>query len=147
MKSWDLSICFVHSSCKLPLSAVMKNEIILENSTVRLREDGIMHVHMRPGWQLELSDAVEIVEAEGKLGGGGKFPTLHTMDKYITLGEGVREFSAAEGTKYTSAEAYVIKSLSQRILGNFYLKVDKPSVPTRLFTDVDNAIEWLKTFQ
>ncbi|MGE0560760.1 MAG: hypothetical protein AB7O47_03005 [Flavobacteriales bacterium] len=58
-----------------------------------------------------------------------------------------REFSASvDGLKYSSAEAYVFNSLPHRIIGNFYLKFNKPSVPTKFFNTKEEAEVWLKTF-
>ena len=41
------------------------------------------------------------------------------------------------------AEALVIKSMALRIMGNFYLKVNKPARPSKLFNDRSVALEWL----
>ena len=42
--------------------------------------------------------------------------------------------------------AFVIKSLAQKLLGNAYLKINKPVVPTALFDNEEKAIEWLQKF-
>lgn len=117
-----------------------------EKSTVFMRDDGLLQVNMHSDVLLEVEDAKQIVEAEGKLGGGKKLPVLHVVGKFLSLGTGVREYSAIEGTSFTSAEAYVINSLPHRILGNFYMKVNKPTVPTRMFNTEEEAVEWLRTF-
>ena len=44
------------------------------------------------------------------------------------------------------ADAYVLKSLAQKIIANFYIRLNKPKIPTNFFTDEDSAIEWLTTF-
>lgn len=47
------------------------------------------------------------------------------------------------------AEALIISSMSQRILGNFYLKISQQinkSHPIKLFKNEDEAWEWLKQF-
>jgi hypothetical protein len=45
-----------------------------------------------------------------------------------------------------SADAFVIYSLPQKLVGNFYLKVNKPPVPTRFFKTPEEAIRWLRKF-
>jgi hypothetical protein len=44
--------------------------------------------------------------------------------------------------KYQKTNALLIRGLSQRILGNFYLNISRPKVKTRLFTGVKEALEW-----
>ena len=41
------------------------------------------------------------------------------------------------------ASAIIINSLSQKLLGNFYLKINKPNEPTKMFSDKKKAIEWI----
>ena len=45
-----------------------------------------------------------------------------------------------------SAFVVLIDSPISRMLSNFFLRVNKPSYPARLFTSEDKTIEWLTTF-
>ncbi len=45
-----------------------------------------------------------------------------------------------------TAIAMLINSPGSRIIGNFFLGINKPSVPTKLFNEKNKAIEWLKQF-
>ncbi len=47
---------------------------------------------------------------------------------------------------YSKADAFVIYSLSQKILGNFYLKINKPERPTQFFNSAEDALSWLKQY-
>ncbi len=40
----------------------------------------------------------------------------------------------------------MISDLPQKIVGNFFLKFDKPARPTKIFTKEEEAVEWLKQF-
>jgi hypothetical protein len=44
------------------------------------------------------------------------------------------------------AEAIVVNSLAQRIIGNMYLKIVSQNRPSKLFTVATKAIEWLKAY-
>ena len=44
------------------------------------------------------------------------------------------------------AEAFLLTSLAQKILINFYIRFDKPLVPSKVFTNKEKAIEWLRQF-
>jgi hypothetical protein len=43
------------------------------------------------------------------------------------------------------ADALVINNLPHRLLADFYLKFNRPDIPTRFFSSEEEAREWLKT--
>jgi hypothetical protein len=119
----------------------------LNTATIELRSDGIIQFSVKANSSLAASDARKMVEAAGKLGGGKKYPILIIAGKYAMADKETREFAASEaGNKHTIAGAFVIRSLAQRILGNAYIKVNKPTTPTALFFEEQDAVKWLKTF-
>ncbi len=72
---------------------------------------------------------------------------LHIANDYVQVTEQARDYgSSEEGLRYSAAEAFVIKSLAHKLLANFYLKVNKPSVPTKFFGKKKDAENWLKKF-
>jgi len=46
--------------------------------------------------------------------------------------------------KYQESEAFVISGLGQKLLANFYLKVIKPKVKSKFFTNFQSALQWLE---
>ena len=117
------------------------------SSEVTFRSDGIVHFFIKANNTLTGIDSKAMVDCVGKIGNGRKFPILITSGKYGLADKEAREFGASPaGNKYTIAGALVVKSLAQKILGNAYIKVNKPTTPTALFNDEGKAIEWLKTF-
>jgi hypothetical protein len=89
----------------------------------------------------ESEDAIE------KIGGGRSFPNLILSGKFTSLEDGVREYMASEyANRFTIADAFVIHSLTHKILMNLYLKFDKPARPTAAFYRQEDAIRWLKCF-
>ena len=58
-----------------------------------------------------------------------------------------REYYANERTaSIQRATALVIESPVSRVIANFFMGLNRPLTPTRMFTDVDEAIEWLQSF-
>jgi hypothetical protein len=122
-------------------------KIELEKSVVELLKDGIMYIHIKSGCELELTDAVYIVEAMGKIGGGRKYPVLIDGGEFSSVDKEARIFSASiESNIYTLADAIAYCNLAQKLLASFYLKHNHPAVPTAIFSDKKEAIDWLKTF-
>jgi hypothetical protein len=49
--------------------------------------------------------------------------------------------------QFLSAGAILINNEIHRLLMNLWLKIDKPYIPTKSFTDKEKALEWLKSFK
>ena len=121
--------------------------IDLKKSKVSMLDEGILHIHLKGGAEFELEDAVLVVEAMGKLGGGKKLPVLIDAGEFVSIDKEVRIFSASpESNIYTLADAIAYVSLAQKLIADFYIKYYKPVVPTKDFPSKEDAIEWLKTF-
>ncbi|MBK7130388.1 MAG: hypothetical protein IPM74_10420 [Crocinitomicaceae bacterium] len=124
------------------------DEIIYPHSTIRLRDDGILELHTNDTHVYEIKDVIENVDAFGKLTGNKKAPVIIFGGSFTSLKAETRAFMASEESlKYSAAEAFVLRSLAQKILINFYIKFDKPLVPTKVFRDKAKAIEWLRQFK
>jgi hypothetical protein len=55
-------------------------------------------------------------------------------------------FAGEEAGQTVRALAIITGSPVSRILGNFYLGINRPQTPCRLFTAEDEALEWLKEY-
>ena len=107
-----------------------------------------MHIHLNSGAEIELSDAALIVEAMGKLGKGLKFPVLIDAGEFTSIDKEVRIFSANEESNlYTLADAIAYCSFAQKLIADFYIKYNKPIVPTKAFPTKEEAMKWLQTFK
>jgi hypothetical protein len=116
------------------------------HSEMFLREDGIIQLNTK-NHNYTLQNLKEINQAQRKICHGGKLPVLIMAATYANIEDNAREYAASkESTQYSTAEGFVLKSLGQRILANFYLKVNKPEVPTRFFSEEKQAVEWLRSY-
>ena len=123
------------------------DKIEVNSATISLRSDRIIQYTTKANITISEQDSNDMVDAAGKLGDFKKFPILIVVGKHSLADKEAREFGAGkEGTKYAVAVAFVINSLAQKILGNAYLKINKPIVPTLLFDNEEKAVEWLQTF-
>ena len=55
-----------------------------------------------------------------------------------------REYLGNEGSELVSVAGLLSHSPVSRTIGNFYLKITKPTIPTKIFTCENDAIKWLK---
>ena len=111
---------------------------------VFLIEPGIMVSHYYKDVILDIQLAKKINNMAGELGGGVAMPQLFIACPGQTVTKEVRDWSATEvSNQYTICTAVVCNSLAHKILGNFFIKVQRPPRPTKMFSNIGSAKEWL----
>lgn len=68
---------------------------------------------------------------------------LYTSMQCITP-EARKLFASKDACEGVTRGALLVKSFINKILGNTYLNIDRPLVPTKMFTDEKEAITWLR---
>jgi hypothetical protein len=110
-----------------------------------LRGDGIVAMVWAPRIATGLTDALAAVDAMTQLTGGRRSPLLVDMRDTGPQDRAARsEFARRDDV--VSAVALVVDTPLSRMLGNFFLTVNKPLYPTRLFDDDASALAWLQAF-
>lgn len=118
------------------------------SSVLSLRSDGIMHISLKESVTLNLKDAEDMVRTFGEMGEGKKFLLLFIAGSDTSVNTEARYYaSTPEANRFTIASAFVVKSIAQKLLGNAYVTFNKPITPTRIFTNEEDALEWLLTFK
>lgn len=96
--------------------------------------------------EFSTEDLEQIVELE-KEAGGRRLPVLVVCHPSTTTNiELMQKLSKNKNNPYSSADAFVIHSISQKILANFYLKINRPERPTQFFNNEASALAWLKQY-
>lgn len=123
------------------------DQIQTSGGTVILRPDGIIRIEIGKIDEISLKNVNEFIEAIRLLGEGKAYCNLIIFEDFVQVDHEARKYTASEEANiYTTAEALVIKSTPLKLVGNFYIKFNKPSRPTKIFTNEDDAVKWLKTF-
>jgi len=116
-----------------------------EKYRISILEKRIIENRLIDSSNIEVEDIKEVLIINNELSNGEQFALLIDTGEYTSSSIEAREFGATkEYAENIIAQAIFIHSIPQRIVGNFYIKVNKPFVETKLFTDRDKAIEWLK---
>lgn len=120
----------------------------LKRTIFDFRPDGIVHVRFRDWETITLDDYFEGIELMQSLGKTDKYLFLYESGENSLVSDDLRRAAASsENNQYTIADAYVVRSLAQKIIGNFYVRFNKPVRPTRMFNTLEDAIAWLKELQ
>lgn len=97
---------------------------------------------------VKLEHVKENLEARKQLQQDVPMLVLGDVSKAWQFSKDAREFVASpEVTRLNIAMAVITGSASTRMLANFFIRINKPETPTRLFTSHQKAIEWLNTFR
>ena len=125
----------------------MSTEIELRSQWIRLGEDGIVYIKTKPRVDMDRADAEEGIRACGAMCGGKLRPALVDLSNLKSMTREARlYFAGPETAAAQSAAALVIKSPLTKAIGNFFMGLNKPLIPTRLFTSETEALVWLRTF-
>jgi hypothetical protein len=125
-----------------PGSIVMtKNSIF----TTSLDPRGFVFTRVRSGAQIQLQDAKDNTAKVIEVSGGSNYPILVDLREIKSISKEARDHFSMRGRKpNVTAIAMLVSSPLSRIIGNFFLGLNKPTVPTRLFTSEEEGILWMK---
>ena len=127
--------------------ATVTDEIVHPIFRLIRRGDGIVQLNTADDAYFTIKEAREFVDALRTITHGKPHPVLKVPGKHANIDKDSRTYMATdEALQYSIAEAVIIRNMAQRIIGNFYLKFDRPKKPVRLFDSMTEAETWLKEF-
>jgi hypothetical protein len=109
-------------------------------------EAGIVYFVYKENASIDLQAAKQIVEDRIRFQKQVDFPIYCDIRGMKRADKAARDFLAKEGSSYTKGVAIIVDSPMTKIIGNFYLGLNKPTTPTKMFTDKEEALEYLSQF-
>jgi hypothetical protein len=113
-------------------------------------EDGIARTTTKPHADVTREDALRNrATISGYLAARGRrFPLLVDSSPTRSLSREARRILTADDDPDLPLNAYaiVVGSPLTRAIANFFVAINRQTVPTRVFDDVDAALAWLKPF-
>ena len=107
----------------------------------------ILHIIMHDGVCLDLEDAVDNALVIRNLSKETKVLKLIDARVSFSIDKKTREFVKSVDLKQTIARAVVKGSIISTMLINFFTGISKPKIPTKIFSDYDEAYKWLLSFK
>jgi hypothetical protein len=91
-------------------------------------EQGFIRTKVKPGSEISREDAKENTEAVIRLSGGKNFPILVDLRQIKSISKEARDHFSMRGRKpHITAIAMLVNSPVSRIIGNFFLGLNKPT--------------------
>jgi hypothetical protein len=116
---------------------------------VDLGPDGVLTVRIRDGAHQSLADAEQNLGAALAERGDQRRPLLIDIREAQPLDAEVRHYYSGQVLVdgFSALALLVDASPLGKMMGNVYFRVARPGIPTRLFTQVGQAREWLASYR
>lgn len=123
------------------------NELVLNDiSAITLLNESTAEIRIQKDEEYELEDAIRTTQTVEQIGRGRQLMHLTIYGDRTVPTKEARNYCISElGSRYKTAEAIVVQSLSQKMVFNFMINVERPIVRTKLFTSIDEAKNWLSS--
>ncbi len=109
--------------------------------------DGILVCTYKKNLRINLDVARKIVQARLAFTGNKKMPTMIISQGVVSIDKPAREYlSSQAATEGLVATAIVVNTVYSRFLGNFFLIVNKTTMPVKIFSNISGASNWLQQF-
>ncbi len=105
-----------------------------------------LYTKFKPNKTLDLITAKQIISDAVAFANGKVYPVLTDIRDMAPHNHEVRDYFANEASDSSVANAILISSALSSVLANIFLTLNKPTIPTRIFTDPKKAAKWLEMF-
>ena len=118
----------------------------IPEANIVLRSDNIIHVDYNKNVTLDVDLQVSMRKIFDEIADGKKMHFIFSASEGFNLTKEARENSdIMDKNSPISAYGIVANNLAYKLIANFYLKVNKPKVPFKIFLTVEDAAKWLYT--
>jgi len=109
-------------------------------------DDGIVFLVYKPHIIVNLKAAEKIVADRIKLQEEKAYPVFCDTRGIKDVNKEARDYLAKEGSTLAIAVGFLVDFPVNEAIAQFYVKTNKPLIPTEVFTNKDEAIDFLKSF-
>ena len=109
--------------------------------------DGIFYCYFKKIDMMDLPFTEASVKHRLKFMEGKSYPCFFDITQVKQSTKEARDYLANEGNELVAASAILVSSPMLKMMANFFIQVNKPKNPTRLFTSQESALEWLAHFK
>ena len=122
----------------------------LETSTAEYYIEGdILYAVFKPDADVDLEAAKEGIDARKKLQNGKPMLVLGDTSRVWQITSEARKYSSQKEVDAMNKAMAVVtgSSFTAVTAANFYMKINKPSTPTKLFKSRQKALAWLESMK
>ncbi len=126
---------------------MLKRTVRSDFGEVSIRQEGVVHAKVLYGIEINLEKAKTYHALVQYLTKDTAHSTVIDLSGVSAISPEAREFLQNKSSQWgkTIAVALVTSTFTARVIGNFFLTINKPSYPVKIFTDPLIAQHWAYT--
>lgn len=127
---------------------ILLQEITLKYCKIQIFDTKLIRLEVLGNRIIGAAEAREMNDAIGVLSRGQECLVMAVANEVNQFTKEAVDFSSSSlGLKYSIAWAVVVRSLTQRITANIYLRLNKPLKPFKIFNTEREASRWLYSLE
>lgn len=108
-------------------------------------EKEIVFVKYHKKAKINLESSIQLMIDRENVCDGKSYPVVTDASQVLYWTSASRQFMAGrENNKFIKSTAIIISSSIHKIIVEYYIKVNNPSVPTQFFLSAQEGIQWLR---
>ncbi|HET8962937.1 MAG TPA: hypothetical protein VFM99_03520, partial [Chitinophagales bacterium] len=102
----------------------------------------------KPRLIMNIEIAKQIVNDRLKVSNGVSRPILLDARNFVSMDRATMKFyKTKDVVQYVTSAAFLTGNALGNLAGNIFLTLERPLVPTKLFTDEQKAVAWLEKYK
>jgi hypothetical protein len=128
---------------------VEMKESYMENDHCRIwLSNGIVFMEYKPRLVMNVEIAKQMVVDRLKVSNGISRPIFLDGRNFVSMDRAtMKYYKTKEVVQCVTAAAFLTGNALTSLAGNIFLTLEKPLVPTKLFSDEKKALEWLEKYK
>lgn len=115
-----------------------------KEASIELRSDGIVRVLFNENITIDIPEQMKLMDNYRTILKDKKYPFLYEAMNNVNFTKEARENAIKiEDESPVFASAALAETLPYLLIGNFYMRFNKPKTPFKLFRNREKAIKWL----
>ncbi len=126
---------------------IFKSELVdsatVDGLFIAIYENGLLHVKVPRYYSIDLDVFIKCQNYIRTYGEDKKYHFVFEFASFSEVDPELRKKRASsEGSEFSLSDALVISNLPQKMMGDFYLKFNKPVRPSKFFFSLEKAVDW-----
>ncbi|MFA5296960.1 MAG: hypothetical protein WC389_01990 [Lutibacter sp.] len=110
-------------------------------------KDQILFFEYKPDLVIDLIAAQRVVADRIRFQNEVAYPIFCDIRGVVDFDKAARDYLAHSGSVLTKAVGFLVHQKVSQTIATFYVKINKPSVPTQLFEDQNAALAFLSNYK
>lgn len=110
-------------------------------------KDGILFMERHERANYTIEDVRKNIDRRNIYTEGFAYPSVIYGKDILSMDKSAREYLAGEGAEKILSRAFVIEKSQGKLALSFFMGTNKQPIPTKVFEDFNEAVEWSKQYR